>query len=80
MKGYISKREFIQRFWSAYTYEQIQDEDAAEAKKEGASHALAKVQVPPVESMLSANIIEASRKIKSELDVKAKSIQMFRAI
>ena len=36
--------------------------------------------MPPVEAMLSQNIVEASRKIKSELEVKAKQIQMFRAI
>ena len=53
LKGYISKREFVQRFWSAYTYENIEDEENAEAKKTGHSHALAKVEVPPVESMLS---------------------------
>jgi hypothetical protein len=30
--------------------------------------------------MLSQNLVEAGRKIKSELDVKAKAIQMFRSI
>jgi len=75
--GNITKNEFIQRFWSAYTYEEtfLDENETPETKT-----TQAKIVVPAVDYMLSHNIVEASKKLKSELDEKVKRQKAFSSI
>jgi hypothetical protein len=73
----ISKNEFIQRFWSAYTYEETFLEDKSKDEKKEADK---KIEVPPVNLMLSHNIVEASKKLKSEMEEKVKQQKAFSSI
>ena len=73
---YITQQEFIQRFWSAYTYDDVFFEDEVEQDK----GALNSVSMPHTEVMSSHNIVAANLKIKSQLDQKVTSYRMFKAV
>ena len=61
---YITQQEFIQRFWSAYTYDDVFFEDEEGKGK----NTLNSVTMPHTELMSSHNIVAANLKIKSQLD------------
>jgi Ca2+-binding EF-hand superfamily protein len=77
-KGYVSKKEFISKFWAAYTYEEVfLEEEKTDKSKQPASQ---KIDVPHINVNLSHNIVEASKKLKSELEDKVKLVKMFSSI
>jgi len=65
--GYITQSEFIQRFWSAYTYDDVFGDEAENLNDPAA---LNSVQLPTVQTMSSHNIIAANQRMKSQLDQK----------
>ena len=75
---YITQQEFIQRFWSAYTYDDVFEEDAL--SKDDLLTGLNGVQMPATQAMTSHNINAANQKIKSQLDMKVQSFRMFKAV
>lgn len=76
-KSYMTRQEFLTRFWAAYTYEEDKEEE--EEVKDNAKDRES-YTVPAVMESVSHNVIQANRKIQSELDGKAKQVKMFRAI
>jgi hypothetical protein len=53
-KGYLSKTEFLERFWSAYTYEDVFGDDKDEEERSP----LGEVMMPTIEEIsLSSNAI-----------------------
>lgn len=78
-KPYITKREFLHRFWAAYTYEEDHAAEGETLAQEG-TPSEEQVGVPSILESASHNIKEARKKIRSELETKAKAISMFRAI
>ena len=82
-KSYLTKQEFLTRFWAAYTYEQIEDTEEEKRAKEEARDADALHQIQKTDlamQSISHNVIQANRKIKSELDRKMHELSMFRSI
>lgn len=55
--GYITQQEFIQRFWSAYTYDDVFDE---ENNPDEDPTNMQKVQLPIMQQMSSHNISAAN--------------------
>ena len=76
-KTYMTKREFLTRFWAAYTYEEIIDAKEAETQTEEEKQ---QYSLPAIMQSVSHNIIQANKKIQSELDQEEQKIKMFRAI
>jgi hypothetical protein len=78
-KSFMTKREFLTRFWAAYTYEEIEDEP-----KQGNAKDHAKGEdiysVPAITMSVSHNIVQANKKIQSELEMKIKQCKVFRSI
>ena len=73
----MSKKEFISKFWAAYTYEEVfLEEDEAEKGNQAGQ----KIEVPQTNVNLSHNIVEASKKLRSELEDKVKLVKMFSSI
>ena len=82
-KSYLTKQEFLARFWAAYTYETIEDTEEERKAKEETRDADALHQIHKTDlqmSSVSHNVIQANRKIKSELDQKMQDLNMFRSI
>lgn len=93
--GYITKGEFIQRFWAAYTYDDViedgeNDEDYEDEQKRKLKEQRArelrrakeqKVILPDVaEEMQSSNIRAANLKMQNILDMKVHSFRMFKSV
>lgn len=58
-KSYMTRQEFLTRFWAAYTYEEEkEEEDVKDNEKETESYS-----VPAVMESVSHNVIQANRKI-----------------
>lgn len=58
-KSYMTKHEFLTRFWAAYTYEEMQDEEIRPPEEEDD----AGYTTPAVMQSVSHNVLAASRKI-----------------
>lgn len=84
-KKYITKREFLARFWSAYTYTEQKEEinkAILEGPEEDEKEAVEPVAKTPSSIMqsVSHNVKAANRKIQSELEQKSKALKMFENI
>lgn len=76
-KGYLSKTEFLERFWSAYTYEDVFGDEKDEEEE---SNPLKEVMMPAIEEVqMSSNAIhQANMKVKSKIDERVINLKMFK--
>lgn len=74
---FLPFQEFKQRFWAAYTYDDVfEDEDHCTNKDK--EHQ--KVQMPPVSAMSSSNIVEANQRMQRLLEQKVNELRMFKSV
>ena len=64
-KSYLTKQEFLTRFWAAYTYDETQFDEEEENKQQGAkdNDENEAFSVPMVNESISHNVLQANRKI-----------------
>jgi hypothetical protein len=79
-RSYMTRREFLTRFWAAYTYEDADEAEDKGQQQPEAGDGVGRMTAPAIMASVSHNVVAANRKIRSELDQKARRIKMFRSI
>ena len=79
-RSYMTRREFLTRFWAAYTYEDADEGEDTGPQQPEAEDGVGRMSAPAIMASVSHNVVAANRKIQGELDQKARRIKMFRSI